>query len=406
MLGTKVRDFAPIVNVSLADLVPQDHFYRHVERSLDLTFVRDLVQSYYAADGRPSVDPVVFFKLQLVMFFEGVRSERHLMAVAADRLSVRWYLGYDLHETLPDHSSLSKIRDRYGVTIFRRFFDAIVDQCRQAGLVWGKEIYVDSTQVEANADKDTLLPRFYVEAMNEHLAALFSEAATEAAAEPGPPQQAPIALPVDLPPAVETELAAKNATRHDWLAELGQPNREVKRGSYQRQSDIWVSTTDPDATLMRKKGGGTHLGYHTHYAVDGGKARIILSVLVTPSDVIGQPAAARPALAQPLPLAAPVGAGDGRCQIWYCGEHRGDRGSRAPRVCPPPRLRPADPVLWQAALYLRCGARPVSLSAWRGAAPAHPLVYRTGEYLSSGCYDVQRLSAEGEMHGERPRAHG
>src|SRR3712207_7756580 len=85
MLGTKAREFAPIVNVSLEDLVPQDHFYRHVERSLDLTFVRDLVMPCYAPIGRPSVALVVFFKLQLIMFFEGMRSERQLMEVAADR---------------------------------------------------------------------------------------------------------------------------------------------------------------------------------------------------------------------------------------------------------------------------------------------------------------------------------
>ena len=102
MLGSKARIFAPLVNVSLEELVPHDHFYRHLEQSLDLTFVRDLVKAYYAPIGRPSVDPVVFFKLQLIMFFEGLRSERQLMRVAADRLSVRWYLGYDLHEVLPD----------------------------------------------------------------------------------------------------------------------------------------------------------------------------------------------------------------------------------------------------------------------------------------------------------------
>jgi transposase len=133
MMGSKVRAFAPIVNVSLEDLVSKDHFYRHLEHSLDLTFVRDLVQSCYAAGGRPSVDPIVFFKLQLIMCFEGLRAERQLMRVAADRLSLRWYLGYDLSEPLPDHSSLTRIRDRYGITVFRRFFDAIVDQCRQAG---------------------------------------------------------------------------------------------------------------------------------------------------------------------------------------------------------------------------------------------------------------------------------
>jgi len=286
MMGIKVRAFAPLVNVSVEDLVPKDHFYRQLDRTLNLSFVRDLVLPYYAAGGRPSVDPVVFFKLQLIMFFEGIRSERQLMRVAADRLSVRWYLGYDLHEPLPDHSSLTKIRDRYGVPIFRRFFDRIVEQCQQAGLVWGKEIYLDSTQVAANADRDKMLPRFYVDAMHDHLAALFPEADPHPAPAPAPPAAAPIPLPVDLPPEVEAGLAATNAARHDWIAELGRPDRAVKRGDYQRQADIWVNTTDPDATLMHKKGGGSDMGYHTHYAVDGGKARIILTALVTPSEVM------------------------------------------------------------------------------------------------------------------------
>jgi transposase len=287
MMGTKVRLFGPLHNVSLEDLVPKKHFYRQVERTLDLSFVRDLVTSCYAPIGRPSVDPVVFFKLQLAMFFEGIRSERQLMEVAADRLSLRWFLGYDLHETLPDHSSLSKIRDRYGVTIFRRFFDHIVEQCQQAGLVWGKELYFDSTQVKANADRDKMLPRFYVDAMNEHLAALFPEADVTLQEEPAvEAAPSPLPLPVDLPAEVEAELAAQNAARHDWIAELGRPDREETHGSYQRQSDVWVNTTDPDATLMHKKGGGTAIGYHTHYVVDGGKARIILDALVTPSEVM------------------------------------------------------------------------------------------------------------------------
>ena len=130
MMGTKVRAFAPLCNRSLEDLVPTDHFYRHLEAKLDLGFVRDLVRDTYKGGGRPSVDPKVFFKLQLVMFFEGIRSERELLRMAADRLSVRWYLGYDLDEALPDHSSLTRIRKRYGLTVFRRFFEAIVEQCR------------------------------------------------------------------------------------------------------------------------------------------------------------------------------------------------------------------------------------------------------------------------------------
>jgi transposase len=127
MMGTKERCFAPLINVSVEELVPPDHFYRHLERTLDLSFVRELVQQTYVGGGRPSIDPVVFFKLQLVMFFEDMRSERQLMRHAADRLSVHWYVGYDLNEPLPDHSSLTRIRERYGVELFRRFFEAIVD---------------------------------------------------------------------------------------------------------------------------------------------------------------------------------------------------------------------------------------------------------------------------------------
>src|SRR5207248_5029608 len=131
MMGFKERAFAPLVAVSLEELVPQGHFYRHLQQVLDLSFVHDLVRECYASGGRPSIDPVVFFKLQLVMFFEDIRSERLLMRLVADKLSVRWYAGYNLDEPLADHSSLTRIRQRFGLAIFRRFFEAIVDQCRQ-----------------------------------------------------------------------------------------------------------------------------------------------------------------------------------------------------------------------------------------------------------------------------------
>jgi hypothetical protein len=93
MMGCKERYFAPLIHASLEDLVPADHFYRHLDQSLDLSFVREFVQKTYAGGGRPSIDPIVFFKLHLVLFFEAFRSERLLMRHAADRLSVRWYLG-------------------------------------------------------------------------------------------------------------------------------------------------------------------------------------------------------------------------------------------------------------------------------------------------------------------------
>src|SRR4029453_4112662 len=95
-----------------------------------------------------------------ILFFEGLRSERQLMRVVADRLSLRWYLGYDLGEPLPHHSSLTRIRERYGLSVFQRFFERVVELCQEAGLVWGEELIFDATKVRANADLDSLTPRF------------------------------------------------------------------------------------------------------------------------------------------------------------------------------------------------------------------------------------------------------
>ena len=149
MMGTKIRSFTPLPHdVSLEDLVPENNFYRRLEARLDLSCVRELVAPLYSGGGRPSVDPVVFFKLQLVMFFEDLRSECQLMEVVTDRLSLRWYMGYDLHEPLPHHSSLTRIRQRYGLLTFRRFFERIVEECFEAGLVWGEELFFDATKVE------------------------------------------------------------------------------------------------------------------------------------------------------------------------------------------------------------------------------------------------------------------
>jgi transposase len=103
MLGpAKPRRLDEPIAVSLEELVPANNFYRHLEANLDLSFVRAWMQELYAERGRPSIDPVVFFKLQLVMLFEGIRSERQLIETASLNLAHRWYLGYALDEDLPD----------------------------------------------------------------------------------------------------------------------------------------------------------------------------------------------------------------------------------------------------------------------------------------------------------------
>ncbi len=219
------------------------------------------------------MDPVVFFKLQLVMFFEGLRSERELMRVAADRLSVRWYLGYDLHEPLPDHSNLTRTRERFGLSVFRRFFERIVEICAEAGLVRGKELYFDATKLDANASLDSIAPRFAVEA---HLGRLFEDDGDAVGTEPEE----------SLPTADDAVLREWNATRSDWIARNSRQRREVKGVWYKRTADFLASKTDPDSSPMKRRDSkGSHLGYYAHYVVDGGKARVILGALVTPFEV-------------------------------------------------------------------------------------------------------------------------
>ena len=287
MLGPpKSRRLDAPIAVSLEDLVPQDNFYRHLDAKLDLQFVREWARELYADRGRPSIDPVVFFKLQLVMFFEGLRSERKLIETASLHLAHRWYLGYALDETLPDHSSLTRIRQRIGVEIFARFFEKVVDLCQEAGLVWGEELFVDATKVRADADVDSLVPRFYHEAKT-HVTDLFAGDDPVAA-------EAEVGVTADDLPAGIVRLPREPAAGGPpdvadppWrLLEERRldPHRKAAWG-YQRVSAWRVSPTDPDATSMQTKT-GTALGYLDHYVVDGGKARIILAALVTPADVM------------------------------------------------------------------------------------------------------------------------
>src|SRR3970282_2634369 len=106
MMGHRSKRFKLFTETNLEALPPADTFYRWLEEKLDLSFVRDLVRDCYEELGRPSIDPVVFFKLHLIAFFEGITSERRLMETTAMNLAHHWYLGYDLDAPLPDHRTL------------------------------------------------------------------------------------------------------------------------------------------------------------------------------------------------------------------------------------------------------------------------------------------------------------
>src|SRR3989304_6030597 len=137
MMGHRSKRFKLFTETNLEALLPADNFYRRLEEKLDLSFVRDLVRDRYEEMGRPSIDPVVFFKLHLIAFFDGITSERRLMETAQLNLAHRGSLGYHLDEPLPDHSSLSKIRSRHSLEGFHRFFERIVELCIEADVGGG-----------------------------------------------------------------------------------------------------------------------------------------------------------------------------------------------------------------------------------------------------------------------------
>src|SRR4051794_34708553 len=151
-------------------------------------------------------------------------------------------LGYDLTESLPDHSSLTPIRERYGLEVFRRFFERIVERCLAAGLVWGQELFIDATKVAANAALDSLQPRFAVEA---HLHRRFAVAEDDSdggagSGTGGEGGDDPAPLPVELTEEAQGELAERAAQRHDWIGRAGRPDRSMTSGTYRRTADFRV----------------------------------------------------------------------------------------------------------------------------------------------------------------------
>jgi len=249
--------------------------------------------------------------------------------------------------------------------------ERIVEQCQQDGLVWGKELYADATKVQAHAAFGSLKPRFAVEA---HLANLFSSELEEPVSTEGPASlpegdashltpppsdnagvipsteellamaaqtrseaseyhSLPPQLHPELDEATQQALSKSHREQQDWIKRVGEPARSVRHGTYRRMADFWVSTTDSDATMMNGKTGGSKLGYHTHYVVDGGKARIILEVLVTPSARDGESTDLGFALASSLPLETPATAVYWRYHLRNSRNHYGPRTAAHSSVC-------------------------------------------------------------------------
>jgi transposase len=145
---------------SLRELIPDDHVLARVDRVLNLGWLRaEVAECYVAGSGRPGIDPEAAVRLMLAGLLLGIVHDRRLMREAAVNIAIRWFAGYGLTEALPDHSSLTRIRQRWGAERFRRIFTRTVEACMAAGIAKGEVVHIDSSLVRADVSWEAIARR-------------------------------------------------------------------------------------------------------------------------------------------------------------------------------------------------------------------------------------------------------
>jgi transposase len=225
--------------INLNQRVRADHPLRQVKEAVDFCFVRAEVASLYGSNGNESVDPAVILKMMFLLFFDNVASERELMRIIPERLDYLWFLGYELDDLIPDPSVLSKARARWGRAAFEKFFVRTVGQCVAAGLVDGSKIHVDSSLNDANASCDSIR---------------------------------------EASPALIAALKAAYQATESRLEDASTPD------SYAAVNDRLVSTTDPDAAVVRKSCEPARPRYQNHRVIDDAHG-VVTAVETTPGSI-------------------------------------------------------------------------------------------------------------------------
>jgi transposase len=156
MQGKKEYQEKLFAQFQLSERIPKENFYRRLKKVLDLKFLYGLTKGYYGYKGQKSIDPVVFFKLCLVGYLENIISDRQLIQHSSMRLDILYFLGFDIDEELPWHSTISRTRQLYPESVFEEVFTRILSMCVAQGMVSGHTQAIDSAPVKANASMDSL----------------------------------------------------------------------------------------------------------------------------------------------------------------------------------------------------------------------------------------------------------
>ncbi len=237
---------------------PGHPFYRKLNELLAEAgfdrWIEGRCQRYYATEenrGQPSIPPGVYFRMLLVGYFEDIDSQRGIAWRCADSLSLRQFLGVPLHESTPDHSTLTNTRNRFPHEVFDEVFQFVLRIAANKKLLSGKTVGVDSTTLEANAAMKSIVRRDTGEDWKQYVTRLMREDGTiEADQEP----------------------TDEDVRRYD-------KKRKNKRVS----NEEWMSPNDPESRITQLKDGRTHAAYKAEHVVDL-KSDLVLAAEIRKAD--------------------------------------------------------------------------------------------------------------------------
>jgi transposase len=260
MQGKKIYTEKLFSSFQLSERVPKNNFYRQLKEQLDLKFLSGATAKYYGTEGQQSIDPVVFFKLVLVGYLENLNSDRKIIAHAQMRLDIIYFIGYDIDEELPWHSTLSRTRQLYGEEVFLQLFRQVLKLCIDKGMVSGRRQAIDSAYIKANASLSSLIEK---EVMDD--AQTYSEE-LETNEEDGLKKKT-----------ISYLRKKKVAQHHAWKAKQYEGQHKMSKELLRSEeahrpkflsNHTHYSPTDPDARISVKPGKQRQLNYSAQTAVD------------------------------------------------------------------------------------------------------------------------------------------
>jgi len=237
--------------VIIDDLVPKDHLLRKIDETIDFSFINDICKPYYCLDnGRPAIEPKILFKMLLIGYLFGIRSERRLIEEVKVNIAYRWFLGYGLTDKIPDVSVIwqNRVRRFNGTDVVQQIFDRIVEQAYDLGFISGRILYTDSTHLKANASKLRYENKEVEVSVSKYLKDLDEE-------------------------------IAKDRAAHNK-----KPLKDKDDDEHPKTKNIKSSLSDPDSGFMHRDRKPQGFFYLEHRTVDGAH-NIVTDVFVTPGNV-------------------------------------------------------------------------------------------------------------------------